>query len=88
MKLSERFDRRYQQTPATGPQTPITGPENVVPGPLTSADGVATIAPVERRVVSRDLPAVPADSADPRTADLPTVPEIRAVKVDRAVFSW
>src|SRR5438128_1057821 len=25
MKLSERFDRRYQQTPATAPQTPVTG---------------------------------------------------------------
>ena len=84
MKLSERFDRRYQQTPATGPQTPVTGPENVVPGPLTSADGVATIAPVERRVVSRDLPAVPADSDDPRTADLPTVlsPALAEVHAD------
>jgi len=84
VKLSERFDRRYQQTPATGPQTPVTGPQTVVPGPLTPADGVATIAPVERRAVSRELPAVPADAADSRTAELPTVlsPALAAAKAE------
>src|SRR5438270_4754716 len=61
MKLSERFDRRYQQTPATapqtpvtGPQTPVTGPQTPVTGPQTPIDGVPSIAPVERRAVARE----------------------------------
>ena len=55
MKLSERFDRRYQQTPAappTGPQTPVTGTQAAVPA--APADGQTTVAPVERRAVPRD----------------------------------
>jgi pilus assembly protein CpaF len=43
MKLSERFDRRYQQAP-TAPATPQA------PG----RDGAVTVAPVERRVVPRE----------------------------------
>src|SRR3989442_2440782 len=61
MKLSERFDRRYQQTPATapqtpvtGPQTPVTGPQTPVTGPQTPIDGVPSIAPVERRAGARE----------------------------------
>src|SRR2546426_10345624 len=61
MKLSERFDRRYQQTPATapqtpvtGPQTPVTGPQSPVTGPQTPIDGVPSIAPVERRAGARE----------------------------------
>src|SRR5438876_5120679 len=61
MKLSERFDRRYQQTPATaphtpvtGPQAPVTGPETPITGPQTPIDGVPSIAPAERRAVPRE----------------------------------
>jgi pilus assembly protein CpaF len=48
MKLSERFDRRYQQTPVGSPAAPaIAEPQN--------ADGApVTVAPPERRVVPRD----------------------------------
>src|SRR5882762_6367640 len=61
MKLSERFDRRYQQAPATAPQTAVTGPQTAVTGPQTPVtapqapvDGAPSIAPVERRAVPRD----------------------------------
>src|SRR2546421_6793452 len=61
MKFPERFDRRYQQTPATapqtpvtGPQTPVTGPQTPVTGPQTPIDGVPSIAPVERRAGGRE----------------------------------
>jgi pilus assembly protein CpaF len=53
MKLSERFDRRYQQTPVGSPAAPaIAEPQN--------ADGApVTVAPPERRVVPRDGAAPP-----------------------------
>jgi len=52
VKLSERFDRRYQQTPITVPAAP----------PAAGADGALTVAPVERRVVPREgaAPTMPA----------------------------
>ncbi|MHB8587651.1 MAG: CpaF family protein [Candidatus Dormibacteraceae bacterium] len=46
MKLSERFDRRYQQTPTAVPAAP--------PGQGANSEGPATVAPPERRVVPRD----------------------------------
>jgi pilus assembly protein CpaF len=46
MKLSERFDRRYQQTPTVAPSEP--------PGQGASSDGAVTVAPPERRVVPRE----------------------------------
>ena len=51
MKLSERFDRRYQQTPIVAPAAPPAG----------GGDGVVTVAPVERRVVPREgaAPSMP-----------------------------
>ena len=52
MKLSERFDRRYQQTPAAEPVAPTSEKSTTPPAP-------APIAPVERRAVPRDG-AVPA----------------------------
>src|SRR5450759_5423439 len=42
MKLSERFDRRYQQTPAA-----------VSSAPGAPTDGAVTVAPAERRIVPR-----------------------------------
>jgi pilus assembly protein CpaF len=46
MKLSERFDRRYQQTPIA--VAPLPAPAIVIPTerPLVSGDGVAPIAPL------------------------------------------
>src|SRR5487761_1794882 len=51
MKLSERFDRRYQQGPAvaTAPGAP----------PGSAADGAVTVAPAERRIVPREGVAPP-----------------------------
>ena len=47
MKLSERFDRRYQQTPTAAPGA----------RPGAGSDGVVTVAPPERRVVPRESPS-------------------------------
>jgi pilus assembly protein CpaF len=47
MKLSERFDRRYQQTPTAAPGA----------RPGAGSDGVVTMAPPERRVVPRESPS-------------------------------
>ncbi|MEO8745952.1 MAG: CpaF family protein [Candidatus Dormiibacterota bacterium] len=46
MKLSERFDRRYQQTPVAAPPVPAAAG--------AGQDGATTVAPVERRVVPRE----------------------------------
>ncbi|MGZ6299662.1 MAG: hypothetical protein ACXWMN_04115, partial [Candidatus Limnocylindria bacterium] len=50
MKLSERFDRRYQQAP---PPAPAPGPAPAPAEPAAS-DGPTTVAPVERRTVARE----------------------------------
>jgi pilus assembly protein CpaF len=51
MKLSERFDRRYQQGPAVA-----TAP-GAAPG--STGDGAVTVAPAERRIVPRQGVAPP-----------------------------
>ncbi|HEV2966615.1 MAG TPA: CpaF family protein [Candidatus Dormibacteraeota bacterium] len=51
MKLSERFDRRYQQGPAVA-----TAP-GAAPG--AAGDGAVTVAPAERRIVPREGVAPP-----------------------------
>jgi pilus assembly protein CpaF len=64
MKLSERFDRRYQQTPAAPPGAPAAAqPPN--------ADGVATVAPPERRLVPREAaaPTTPPAAEQLRSAE-------------------
>jgi pilus assembly protein CpaF len=45
MKLSERFDRRYQQVPSPAPPSPSAGPVST---------GAVIVAPAERRIVPRD----------------------------------
>ena len=73
MKLSERFDRRYQQAPASAPAAPAPEP-------------AATVAPVERRAVPRDgaEPATQTVSAEAaaRGAEQPAVlsPALAAAK--------
>ncbi len=52
MKLSERFDRRYQQAP-TAPSA----------SPGSAADGAVTVAPAERRIVPREGVAPPPEPA-------------------------
>jgi len=60
VKLSERFDRRYQQTPSTA-QIPVIKEGAAPPaGPPTPPDGNPSIAPPERRAVAREAVAAPA----------------------------
>jgi pilus assembly protein CpaF len=76
MKLSERFDRRYQQAP--------TAPQTVPPTPV---DGTPAVAPVERRAVPRE-DATPAAGqavveASPRTSEsAPLNPALAAAKAE------
>ncbi|HEY0830085.1 MAG TPA: ATPase, T2SS/T4P/T4SS family [Candidatus Dormibacteraeota bacterium] len=84
MKLSERFDRRYQQTPVTAPQTPVTAPQEPVTAPLPTVDGAPTIAPVERRAVAREGPATQSVTETQRAADTSVVlsPALAAAKAE------
>jgi pilus assembly protein CpaF len=61
MKLSERFDRRYQQTPIAVPATP----------PANGGDAGVIVAPVERRVVPREgaAPMAPPGTEQLRSAE-------------------
>jgi pilus assembly protein CpaF len=72
MKLSERFDRRYQQAPAT-PAAP-------------AGDGAVTMAPVERRVVPREAaaPSMPPTTEQIRVAEQSAVlsPALAAAKAE------
>jgi pilus assembly protein CpaF len=72
MKLSERFDRRYQQAPAT-------------PAP-PAGDGAVTMAPVERRVVPREAaaPSMPPTSEQIRVVEQSAVlsPALAAAKAE------
>ena len=82
MKLSERFDRRYQQTPAV-PTATTTAP---AAEPAASSDGNASIAPVERRAVPRESATepMPAVEAPLRTLDSQGVlsPALAAAKAE------
>jgi pilus assembly protein CpaF len=72
MKLSERFDRRYQQAP-----TAVAAPPGSAPG--AQIDGVASVAPAERRIVPREGAAPPEQpteqfhSAEPAALLTPTL---------------
>ncbi|TMC85191.1 MAG: CpaF family protein [Chloroflexi bacterium] len=83
MKLSERFDRRYQQTP-TAPQTPVTVPQEPVAAPVATTDGVAGIAPVERRAAPRDGAAAQQVIETQRAAEAPATlsPALAAAKAE------
>ena len=54
MKLSERFDRRYQQSPATTAEPPDTVPVAAPAAPTAPPDGTPSVAPVERRSAPRE----------------------------------
>ncbi len=85
MKLSERFDRRYQQTPATAPQTAVAASAPAAT-PEPSPDGPPSIAPVERRAVPREGASaqLPAIDAAVRAADAPATlsPALAAAKAE------
>jgi len=65
MKLSERFDRRYQQAPASPSPAPATA--TVPVEAATPANGSPTIAPIERRVVPREAPTAQIPVLDPNS---------------------
>jgi pilus assembly protein CpaF len=58
VKLSERFDRRYQQAP-----TAVSPPSGAAP--VSTADGAVIVAPAERRLVPRDGAAPPVPITEP-----------------------
>jgi pilus assembly protein CpaF len=78
VKLSERFDRRYQQTPLAPAAQPVARP--------APAQGTPTVAPVERRVVPREgtdpvtaqLKIIGADGADQQTQLSPALAAAKA----------
>ena len=71
MKLSERFDRRYQQTPA--PTVPADGsPAAPTAEPATPPNGSPTIAPIERRAVPREPATTQIPVLDPTGRPLET----------------
>jgi pilus assembly protein CpaF len=86
MKLSERFDRRYQQAPATGAQpvaAPAAEPPVVTPTP---PDGTPSVAPPERRGVARDpvTAEIAAIDGGRRSVDAPATlsPALAAAKAE------
>ena len=86
MKLSERFDRRYQQAPATGAQ-PVAGPAAEPPVAMpTPADGTPSVAPPERRGVARDpiTAEIAAIDGGRRSVDAPATlsPALAAAKAE------
>src|SRR5579864_6455863 len=86
MKLSERFDRRYQQTPATAPHevaAPADEPVVAIPTPV---DGTPRVAPPERRGVARDpvTAEIAAIDGGRRSVDAPATlsPALAAAKAE------
>jgi len=76
MKLSERFDRRYQQAPVATPAGSAAAAPEAPPEASTPPGGTPSIAPVERRAVARDGV----------TATLPTLPAVHVVPVRQKTF--
>ncbi len=70
MKLSERFDRRYQQTPLAAPATPVQRP----PTPANSiATALPAPAPLPPTIPSASVIEVPVERrGQPRVAELST----------------
>ncbi|HEV2415205.1 MAG TPA: CpaF family protein [Candidatus Dormibacteraeota bacterium] len=86
MKLSERFDRRYQQTPTTTADPPDTVPVPAEAAPTAPPDGVPSVAPVERRSTPREpltSHTISTDGATP-SVDAPATlsPALAAAKAE------
>ena len=89
MKLSERFDRRYQQTSAPAPAGTATAAPTIPAAPaepVTPPGGTPVIAPVERRAVAREsvTPAGTAADVQVPAADTPALlsPGLAAAKAE------
>lgn len=84
MKLSERFDRRYQQTPQAGQQVGVAAPAPPGATPDTPPDGTPSVAPVERRAVPREMQQLPVIDAAAATVDAPGAlsPALAAAKAE------
>jgi pilus assembly protein CpaF len=78
VKLSERFDRRYQQSPAPAPASPQTE--------QGSPNGPATVAPEERRAIPREpiTTQIPVVEPSMRAADMSgqLSPALAAAKIE------
>ena len=86
MKLSERFDRRYQQAPGTTTQPP-SPPAEPAGGTTAQTDGAVSIAPPERRTVPREplsSTTLAVDGGTRPTLDSPAVlsPALAAAKAE------
>jgi pilus assembly protein CpaF len=86
MKLSERFDRRYQQSPgAPGPPAAAAAADPAVVTP-TPPDGTPTVAPPERRGALREPVTAEMSAIDGgrRTVDAPATlsPALAAAKAE------
>src|SRR5207244_10089150 len=70
--------------PVTEPPPPLTGPPAPATGPQTPIDGVPSIAPVERRAVSRDGTTVAQPAVETLRTDAPGVlsPALAAAKAE------
>jgi pilus assembly protein CpaF len=86
MKLSERFDRRYQQTPATAPEQVAAPAEEPVVATPTQVDGAPGVAPPERRGAPREPITAEVASIDGgrRSVDTPATlsPALAAAKAE------
>src|SRR5690348_4230282 len=84
MKLSERFDRRYQQSPAAAP-APATTATAPAEAPV-QVDGAGSIAPVERRAIQRESVVQTAtetvETVRPAEAAAPLSPALAAAKAE------
>src|SRR6266851_4715160 len=77
MKLSERFDRRYQQSPLTGTVPPL--PAAATPAPAVAPPPPPPVATPKPVVVTEEVPTIPVEIAEPAT---PLSPALAAAKAE------
>ena len=84
MKLSERFDRRYQQAATVAPQAPAPDIAEAASPSGPPSDGSASIAPVERRAVAREATTAPLPVVEPPRSETPGTlsPALAAAKAE------
>ena len=70
MKLSERFDRRYQQTPLAVPVIPAAPSHNGPPPVATAAPAQPVAAPIPQAPIAAVPPALVAESSTKLTTSL------------------
>ena len=84
MKLSERFDRRYQQAATVAPQAPAPDIAEAASPAGPPSDGASSIAPVERRAVAREATTAPLPVVEPPRSETPGTlsPALAAAKAE------